>query len=118
MTCDHGGPRMSVRRAWLLAMVGLSLTALVAVIRSHPVTYGDHLHKVRAVAASPDGKTIASASDDLGIRVWDVATGALQSSFSGDASGYKPLAVSPDGKLIAAGGSDKVVRIWDAATGE
>ena len=38
---------------------------------------------VRAVAFSPDGRTVLSGSDDYTLKSWDVATGKLIRTFEG-----------------------------------
>ena len=42
-----------------------------------------HSDGVKVVAFSPDGKRVASGSFDNLVKIWNVATGALVSSFMG-----------------------------------
>ena len=46
-------------------------------------TLKGHTGWVRSVAFSPDGKTLASGSDDKTIKLWDVATGKEQATLKG-----------------------------------
>ena len=39
-------------------------------------TLKGHAEYVRSVAFSPDGKLVASGSDDRRVKIWDAATGA------------------------------------------
>jgi WD40 repeat protein/tRNA A-37 threonylcarbamoyl transferase component Bud32 len=58
---------------------------------------------------SPDGKTLATAARDGGIRVFDVATGATR-ELGRQPGGTETVAFAPDGGAIAAGG-DRVL-LW------
>jgi WD40 repeat protein len=73
---------------------------------------------VRAVAFSPDGKTMASGSQDNTVRLWDAATGEERQKLEGHDDWVWAVAFSPDGKTVASGSFDKTVRLWDAAIGE
>jgi serine/threonine protein kinase len=77
-----------------------------------------HIGNVRSVSFSPDGKTIASGSDDKTVKIWDAATGTILRSLRGHSATVTSVFFSPDGKTLISSGKDKTVRVWDAATGE
>jgi WD40 repeat protein len=66
---------------------------------------------------SPDGKLLASSSDD-GFRLWDLATGKALHHLKENQFSPSALAFSPDGKVLAIGGDDKAIRLWEVATGK
>ncbi len=71
----------------------------------------DHKGTVYAVAISPDGKTIASASEDKTIKLWK-KDGTLLRTLAGHSDIVYKVAFSPDGKMIASASKDKTVKLW------
>ncbi|KAL2826365.1 WD40-repeat-containing domain protein [Aspergillus pseudoustus] len=76
-----------------------------------------HTSSVRAVAFSPDGEMVASASDDRTVRLWDPATGAQRRTLQGHTGSVNTVAFSPDGETVASASDDRTVRLWDPAIG-
>jgi RNA polymerase sigma factor (sigma-70 family) len=63
-------------------------------------------------AFSPDGRTLASASADGVVRLWEVATWKVRAEFRGHRDRVTALAFGPDGRLYT-GGLDTAVLGWD-----
>jgi WD40 repeat protein len=60
---------------------------------------------VRAVAFSPDGRTLASASDDSTLKLWNVTTQQELLTIRRLGGNMSELLFSPDGQvLVSAGG--------------
>ncbi|KAF7978465.1 hypothetical protein HWV62_45583, partial [Athelia sp. TMB] len=77
-----------------------------------------HTARVKSVAFSPDGRRMASGSDDESVRVWDTETGTLiVKPFEGHTDWVRSIAFSPDGQRIASGSDDRSVRVWGTETG-
>ncbi len=76
-----------------------------------------HYGPVYSVRFSPDGRSVAAASQDKRASVWDVATGHRRFTLLGHTNEVNCIAFSPDGKTLATASEDGTVRLWDAATG-
>lgn len=74
---------------------------------------GGQTKQVNAVAFSPDGRHLLSASHDGAIRIWDAATGEPVKSFDWQIGPVTAVAFAPDGLTCAAGGLDGQVVVWD-----
>ena len=72
-----------------------------------------HTDTVASVVWSPDGKTLASASYDNTVKLWETATGKPLATLEGHSDGVRSVAWSPDGKTLASGSLDKKVKLWE-----
>jgi WD40 repeat protein/serine/threonine protein kinase len=84
---------------------------------------GTHEREIRGITFSRDGRTLASASGDGKVKLWDAARLTEPQDSRLTLRGRVPgqcvnIAFSPDGSRLATGGEDKTVKVWDVQTGK
>ena len=84
------------------------------------LTFAEHTDSLHSLAYSPDGRYIATTSDenDASVKVWDAQTGQVVYSLTGHPVRVWGLAFSPDSRYLVTGGARGVIKLWDMATGE
>ena len=92
-----------------------SATASAAAI---PTVLKGHSGYVLNVAWAPNGKTVATASADKTVRLWEPISGKSLRTLSGDLGAVYGVAWSPDGKTLATASEDPLAHLWNAANGK
>ncbi|MBX9580514.1 MAG: hypothetical protein K2X87_09415 [Gemmataceae bacterium] len=67
---------------------------------------------IRGVAASPDGRTLATTHEDGTVKVWDAEGGRLRKTLKGHHRVVLGVAFAPDGAAPATAGGDGTVKRW------
>ena len=62
---------------------------------------------------APDGRLLATGSEDRTVKLWDVQARTLLATLEGHADSVLSVAFSPDGRLLATGSRDGTVKLWD-----
>jgi WD40 repeat protein/TPR repeat protein len=76
-----------------------------------------HRGDIRRAVFSPDGKRVATASEDNTARLWDSSSGASLLVLEGHTDKILDVAISPDGNRLVTASADGTARLWDAHTG-
>ena len=77
-----------------------------------------HEDTITSLAYSPDGKFLASASEDRTIKIWDAASGQNIATYTGHTESITSITYSPNGKFLASASNDKSIKIWDTFSGQ
>jgi hypothetical protein len=71
-----------------------------------------HQDWVRSVCISPDGRYLATGSNDGTARLWDMSGNQI-AEFTGHQDRVMSVCISPDGRYLATGSNDGTARLWD-----
>src|SRR5262249_11424249 len=77
-----------------------------------------HRSMTYSLASSPDGKQIASGSQDDTAAITDATTGKARHTLKGHKQGVNSVAFSPDGKKLATAAGDRTVKVWEVSSGK
>lgn len=100
--------------ALMLLLAALPVAELVP---GSPAVLRGHSEPVIAVAYSPDGALLASASLDKTVRVWNLETGKNVLTVPGAEKQLSAVVFSNDGRWLAAGEAGYRARVIDVKTG-
>src|SRR5262249_62368056 len=75
-----------------------------------------HTRPVWAIALSPDGRSLASGSQDGALSLWDAATGQAMARPRGHANTVYQVRFSPDGRRLDSASCDHPARLLVAQT--
>lgn len=76
-----------------------------------------HGRRVNAIAVTPDGKFLITASTDSSLKVWELSSGQKVRTLEGHSDSVGAVTVSPDGERIISASADRTVKLWDRSTG-
>lgn len=91
-----------------------------AIRKGEPIDpYGpEDRQPIMCICWSSDGHSLAFATQDGGVQVWDVEERNFKFSYSGHQAPVNSIAISQNGRLFASGGDDQTVQIWESDTGK
>lgn len=83
-----------------------------------PVRLEGHKGQVAALAVSPDGSLLASASWDGSVGLWSLPAGENVGMMTGHGAVVNDVAFAPSGVALYSASADGTVRVWDVTTGQ
>ncbi len=83
-----------------------------------PRVFTGHSDSIYALAFSPAGDKLVTASYDKLLLLWDVASGKEVRPFKHHTAAVFAVAFSPDGKTLASAAADQTIKLWNVETGQ
>ena len=80
--------------------------------------YSENALPSRVAAFSRDGQWLATAGDDLVVRVWNFTSGRIEYKLEGHTGAIRSLVFSPEGDRLLSGSADLTMKLWDLRTGQ
>ena len=101
------GEKIAISSEW-------ALTAVVVDVSSGEELFSLEGHKstLKDVAWSPDGRWIATSSNDASAHLWDAGTGTSRFALLGHAVTIQDLDWSPDSTRLITGSDDGTAKVW------
>jgi WD40 repeat protein len=76
-----------------------------------------HSLPIVALAYSPDGKLLASGSNDNTVKIWDAASRELIRTLEAHTAPVRGVAFSPNGSTLATGDENGDIKFWNPQSG-
>jgi dipeptidyl aminopeptidase/acylaminoacyl peptidase len=78
----------------------------------------EHTGGLLCCSFSPDGRALATGSDDCSVRIRSLAGGGRATSFVGHTARVRACVFSADGSYLATASDDRSVRLWRIGSGD
>lgn len=108
------------RMKYLIGFVFVLLFGFLGFAQESPdvVLTTGHNDQINAMDVTPNGRFLASASNDKQIKIWDLSTGMEFRTISGTAGRVEQLAFSPDNVHLAGTSFNEELLVWNVISGE
>ena len=104
---------LSGRGVFVIGIWDAESGAQIGVMPKDPdAEHPEHTGGITGIAFSPDGRTLATASLDYSIRLWDFEKRQRLVTLQGNLNEVWCVAFSPDGQRVISGARDGQVKLW------
>jgi WD40 repeat protein len=80
--------------------------------------FGEPQSSIWTMTLAPNGKSLATVSENGSVSIWDVATERKLATYPGDRIGVAAVAFTPDSQRLGAARMDGTVKLWDVLSGK